>query len=91
MARVRLFGRASDAAQGQKELKISSKTLRELLEHLKKSFGDQFTSFIFDEAGNIKPFINVFVNKKHMNQLQGLDTVIGDEDEVLMIPAIAGG
>lgn len=37
------------------------------------------------------PFINIFVNKKNVNQLQGLDTEIGDEDEVLIIPAVAGG
>jgi molybdopterin converting factor small subunit len=91
MARVRLFGRASDAAQGQKELRISSRTLRETLDHLKRIFGDQFAALITDEAGNVRPFINIFVNKKHMNQLQGLDTEVSDEDEVLIVPAIAGG
>jgi molybdopterin synthase sulfur carrier subunit len=91
MARVRLFGRVSDAAQGQKELRISSRTLRETLEHLKRIFGDQFAALIIDEAGNVRPFINIFVNKKHMNQLQGLDTEVSDEDEVLIVPAIAGG
>ncbi|MCJ7505902.1 MoaD/ThiS family protein [Candidatus Bathyarchaeota archaeon] len=91
MAKVRLFGRVSDAAQGHKELKISSKTLGELLEHLKRTYGDQFTSLIFDETGKIKPFINVFINKKHMSQFKGLDVAINDEDEVLIVPAIAGG
>lgn len=91
MARVRLFGRISDVAQGQKELKISSETLREALEHLKRILGGQFVMLVFDEAGNVRPFINIFVNRKHVNQLQGLDTKIGDEDEVLVVPAIAGG
>ena len=91
MARVRFFGRASDLAQGQKEMKISSDTLRETLKHLKELFGDQFNELILDETGNIRPFINIFVNKKNVNQLQGLDTEIGDEDEVLIIPAVAGG
>jgi molybdopterin synthase sulfur carrier subunit len=91
MARVRLFGRVSDAAQGQKELRISSRTLRETLDHLKRTFGEQFIALVFDEAGNTRPFINIFVNKKHMNQLQGLDTEVSDEDEVLIVPAVAGG
>jgi len=91
MARVRLFGRVSDAAKGDKELQIPSKTLREALKTLKTTFGEQFTSLVFDDDGKVKPFINVFVNKKHMNQLQGLETKIGEQDEVLIVPAIAGG
>jgi len=91
MAKVRLFGRASEAAQGQKELKISCKTLGEALEYLKKTFGGQFTALVFDESGNVRPFINIFVNRKHMSQLQGLNTELGDQDEVLVVPAIAGG
>lgn len=91
MAKVRLFGRASEAAQGQKELKISCKTLGEALQYLKKTLGLQFTALVFDDSGNVRPFINIFVNRKHMNQLQGLNTQLGDQDEVLIVPAIAGG
>jgi len=91
MARVRLFGRASEVAQGQKELKVSGKTLGEALEYLKKTFGRQFTALVFDESGSVRPFINIFVNRKHMSQLQGLNTQLGDQDEVLIVPAIAGG
>ena len=91
MARARLFRRVSDVAQGQKKLKISSITLREALDHLKRTFGEQLLELVFDEAGNTKLLINIFVNKKHLNQLRGLDTEISDEDEVLIIPAIAGG
>jgi len=91
MALVRLFGRVSDAAQGKKELKIPVKTLGDALEHLKRIFGDQFVELVFDESGNVKPFINIFVNRKHANQLQGLNTEVSDVDEVLIIPAIAGG
>ncbi len=91
MVRVRLFGRLSDAAQGQKDLNIPAKSLREILEALKRSYGDDFAGLVLDEEGNIKPFINIFVNNKHANQLQGLDTAVSDGDEVLIIPAIAGG
>jgi molybdopterin converting factor small subunit len=91
MAKVRLFGRVSDAAHGEKELQVPPSTLGETLEMLKKTFGEQFTSLVFDEDGKVKPFINVFVNKKHMDQLRGLETRIGEQDEVLIVPAIAGG
>ena len=91
MAKVRLFGRASEVAQGQKELKVSGRTLGEAREYLKKTFGGQFTALVFDESGNVRPFINIFVNRKHMSQLQGLNTLLGGQDEVLIVPAIAGG
>lgn len=44
-----------------------------------------------DESGQIRRFVNVFVNSEDIRFLQGRDTPLQDGDEVSIVPAIAGG
>lgn len=43
------------------------------------------------QDGKIRRFINVYVNEEDIRFLQGEDTLVKNEDEVSIIPAIAGG
>ena len=44
-----------------------------------------------DEAGEIRRFVNIYVNGEDVRFLQGLTTPIKDGDEVSIVPAVAGG
>lgn len=46
---------------------------------------------LFDGEGQVKRFINVFVNDDEMRTLQGLDTPVGARDRISIVPAMAGG
>ncbi len=46
---------------------------------------------ICDEAGNLRRFVNFYVNSEDIRFLDGAETVLHDGDEVSIIPAIAGG
>ena len=46
---------------------------------------------LVDEAGNVRQFVNVYVNEEDIRFLQNNDTPVKDGDEVSIIPAIAGG
>jgi molybdopterin synthase sulfur carrier subunit len=46
---------------------------------------------VLDGDGNVKRFINVFVNDDEIRQLQGLDTPVAASDKVSIVPAMAGG
>ena len=46
---------------------------------------------VFDADGNVKRFINVFLNDDEIRTLQGLDTPVGANDRVSIVPAMAGG
>lgn len=46
---------------------------------------------LLDDDGNIKRFINVFVNDAEIRGLQGLHTPVGENDKVSIVPAMAGG
>lgn len=44
-----------------------------------------------DEAGQVRRFVNIFVNGDDIRSLNDLDTPVGEGDEVAIVPAIAGG
>jgi len=46
---------------------------------------------LFTDDGQLRDFINLFVNGVNINSLQGLDTPVADNGEVMIVPAIAGG
>ncbi len=46
---------------------------------------------IMDDEGNVKRFINIFLNDDEIGALQGLETPVGDNDRVSIVPAMAGG
>lgn len=41
--------------------------------------------------GELRNFVNVYLNDDDVRYLQGMETLIGDRDELSIIPAIAGG
>ena len=49
------------------------------------------TREMFDASGNLHRFVNVYVNDHGIDDLQGLETSLDREDEVAVIPAMAGG
>lgn len=46
---------------------------------------------LVDEQGNLRRFVNLYVNGEDVRFLQGKDTALSDNDEVSIVPAIAGG
>ena len=43
------------------------------------------------DAGDLRRFINVYVNDEDVRFLGGLDTAVSDGDVVVVLPAVAGG
>jgi molybdopterin synthase sulfur carrier subunit len=76
--------------QNQAEVKANGANIRELIEDLEKNFPG-IKERICDETGEIRRFINIYVNEEDVRFLQQDATPLKDGDEVSMIPAIAGG
>jgi sulfur-carrier protein len=69
---------------------VEGTTVAELLIQLDRAYpgiGER----ICDENGNVRRFINVFVNGEDIRFLQERATPVADGDEVSILPAIAGG
>jgi len=72
------------------ELHVEATTLRQVVEQL-ASQNDEFKARLLDDSGNLRRFVNVYVNEEDVRFLQKLDTPLKDGDEVSIVPAIAGG
>ncbi len=46
---------------------------------------------LLDSEGRLRRFVNVFVRDEDVRFLDGLDTVVGQDDTVSIVPAVAGG
>jgi len=65
-------------------------TIGEVLQHLDASFPG-LRERICDEQGNVRRFVNIFVNDEDIRFLKDRETPLVEGDEVSIVPAIAGG
>ena len=73
----------------------------EVVEVSAKSVGDAITELqgqfpgikerLLDDAGEVRRFVNVYVNEEDIRFLENQQTPLKDGDEISIIPAIAGG
>jgi len=75
---------------GQSKVQISGSTVNEIIENLERQYPG-VKSRLCDESGQIKRYVNVFVNDEEIRALQGADTRLSDKDEISIVPAMAGG
>lgn len=88
MATIRIPVPLRKLVGGSEEIKTFGKTLDECLQLLCLSYPD-IQDRLYDENGEIRRFINVFVNDEDMRFL--FSNVIHEEDVISIVPAIAGG
>lgn len=72
------------------ELSLEGGTVKEILQALVDEYPETKKA-IFDEAGKPRDFVNIFVGERNIKSLNGYDTAVADGDEIMLIPAIAGG
>jgi len=77
---------------GEPERRVDSRPgdLRELLTQLAERYGRLFRRTVFDGDALYGEII-ILVNGRNVRHLQGLDTPLGEDDEVSIFPMIAGG
>jgi len=46
---------------------------------------------LYTDAGELRSFVNVYVNDEDIRHLSGADTALGERDEIHIVPSIAGG
>ena len=74
----------------QESAEFQAKTVGEALAHLTREF-DELRRHLFTEDGNLRSFINVYVNGEDIRYLSKENTPTNDGDTISIIPSIAGG
>jgi len=76
--------------KGQAEVQAEAGTVGELIEGLEKQFPG-IKERLVDEGGEVRRFINFYINEEDVRFLQGSKTALKAGDHVSIVPAIAGG
>lgn len=75
---------------GESKVSASGATVTDLLDSLDTAYPG-LSERLRDEDGQIRRFVNIFVNGSNIRELDGAATALRPGDEVGIIPAMAGG
>ena len=89
-ARVRVPTPLRKYTGGSDEVDASGETISGLLNDLEQNYPG-IRERIVDDRGQIRRFVNVYVNGDDIRFLNNMDTAVKDGDNVSIVPAIAGG
>jgi molybdopterin synthase sulfur carrier subunit len=89
-ATVRIPTQLRNLAGGSSEVKVDGATVGAVLDDLERAHPG-FRERLFDDAGKLRRFVNVFVAEEDVRFLEGLDTAVADGQTVSIVPAVAGG
>jgi molybdopterin converting factor small subunit len=76
--------------QGASEVSAEGSTLTEVLDSLDASYPG-IKGRVLDDSGELRRFVNVYVDDDDVRFAEGLRTTIKDGGQVSIIPAVAGG
>jgi len=76
-------------AGGQNKVAVSGTTVGAALDDLTGQH-PELRQHLY-EGENLRSFVNIYLNKEDVRQLNGRDTVVKDDDTLMIIPSIAGG
>jgi molybdopterin synthase sulfur carrier subunit len=89
-AKVRIPAPLQSLTQNQGLVEAEGNTVKAVLADLEARYPG-LQSRLYDEDGNLRRFVNIYVNEEDIRFLQGEETPVHHDDEVSIVPAIAGG
>ena len=75
---------------GEREVEAAGTSVREVLEALVAAH-PATSSQLFASEGELNRYVNVYLNDEDVRVLDGLDTAVGADDTLVILPAMAGG
>ncbi|HXU87560.1 MAG TPA: ubiquitin-like small modifier protein 1 [Methylomirabilota bacterium] len=90
MPTVRIPTPLRQAAKGNAEVKTAGDTVDDVMADLERQFPG-LRERLVDDSGELRRFINIYVNEEDIRFLEGRKTALKDTDIVSIVPAIAGG
>ena len=69
---------------------IDERQVKTLLDYVDKEFPG-FKAKLFNPTGELKQFVNIFINGEDARYIKGINTEVVSGDEISIVPAVAGG
>jgi molybdopterin synthase sulfur carrier subunit len=78
------------AMAGASSVTVEGATIGEVLDALTTSY-PSVKGQLLNEDGTLHRFLNVYVNDDDVRYLGGVDALVTNDDEITLLPAVAGG
>ena len=67
-------------------------TIEDFLAYMKERWGDTLTPHLFDpDSGAVLPHVRIMINGQTIPYLNGMETLLKEGDEILILPQVSGG
>jgi molybdopterin synthase sulfur carrier subunit len=87
---IRIPTQLRELSGGNAEVTAEGGTLASVLDGLETAHPG-FRERLFDDSGELRRFVNVFVDDEDIRFLDGVNTDVKDGATVSIVPAVAGG
>lgn len=87
---IRVPAPLRNLTEDQSKILIDASTIYELIEQLESLFPGMKDRLV-DEKGELRYFVNLYLNGEDVRFLNGVDTAVNSGDELSIVPAVAGG
>ena len=75
---------------GQTKITTTGRTVREIIDTLEQRFPGLLFNLCY-ETGQLRPYVNIFLERENIRYLQGLDTPVLPGATLAILPSVAGG
>ena len=90
MATIRIPPVLRPSVGGEREVSAAGDTVGAVLQNLADAHPET-RGQLFDDAGELNRYVNVYLNDEDVRVLDGLETAVADADAIVILPAMAGG
>ncbi len=90
MATIRIPTPLRSYTDGQSEIPVQGQTVAEALANLVTTY-PALRQHLFNGDNQLRPFVNLFLGEHNVQDLQGIETPLQQNDRLMLIPSIAGG
>ena len=74
----------------QDKVEVEASTIGEFIDSMESDYPG-FKERVMDESGQLRYFVNIYLNGEDVRFLEGVDTATKSGDEISIVPAVAGG
>ena len=90
MAKVRIPTPLRKLTNNEELVEVNAASVGEVFKELQSRFPG-IQERLLDESGAVRRFVNVYLNDEDVRFLDGLNTSVGEQDAITILPAVAGG
>jgi len=90
MATIKIPPVLRPSVGGEREVSADGDTVGAVLRSLAEAHPET-RGQLFDDAGELNRYVNVYLNDEDVRVLDGLDTAVAGGDAIVILPAMAGG